>query len=370
MKIKQLTILLISLPLFLLTSCRIGNFSDIGGFNDNGPLYVYAGGSSDIIAFKLDPENSSLDKIEQRTLAGNVGSIIIDKPNKRLFASSYDRIYGFNINEDGRLSDLAGYPVYPVAANDIKEILFTHSNDYLFAVYEINSDLYGFSYSKAAGTLSPLVAGYPANLGTTVTTAKSINENGFMFYSIPTGSWYRTDINSDGSCNPSVVLGGLESNPTAVTANGRICIFRDSVSPPPYIGIYVYDFGIDSGEINTVRNFVTLIPGGNRFVSFNNPKGMLYFAHNAEPNIFSLKIYSDGNVDGAINKSPTETITDFQAMDTDPFGEFLVFSSGTAPLSYLNVKKIKNDGYPETDLYISKSAPQTITELKCFRFDN
>jgi len=154
MKIKHITVLLLSLPLFLFASCKIGNFSDIGGFNDNGPLYVYAGGSSDIMTFKLDPGNGSLERIEQRTLAGNVGSIIIDKENKRLFASSYDRIYGFNINEDGRLSDLAGYPVYPVPANEINEIIFTQSNNFLFALYEVNTDLYGFIYSKPAGILT------------------------------------------------------------------------------------------------------------------------------------------------------------------------------------------------------------------------
>ena len=368
MKIKELTILLFSFSLYLFASCKIGNFSDIGGFNDNKPLFVYAGGSTDIYTFKLDPEYSTLDKIEQRTLAGNVGSIIIDKAYKRLFAASFDRIYGFNINEDGTLSDLPGYPVYPVAANDIKEILFTYSKDFLFALYEVNTDLYGFSYSKTTGALSAL-AGYPVTLPSTVTTAGSLNFSAFMFYSTLTATWYRTDINPDGSYNSSAVLAGLESNPTAVTAYDKICIFRDSITPPPYIGIYVYNFGIDSGEINTVRNFVTMIPGGSRFAAFNNPKGMLYFTHNAEPNIFCLKIYSDGNVEDVIKKSPTSAIIDFQAMDTDPFGEFLVFSSGTAPSSQLNVMKINNEGYPDPDIYKLQSVSQTINELKCFRFE-
>ncbi len=360
--------MLSALPLFLFTSCKIGNFSDIGGFNDYGPLFVYAGGSTDILAFKLDPENGSLVKILQRSLAGNVGSIIIDKTNQRLFAASGDSIYGFNINGDGSLSDLPGYPVLPLPGISINEIIFTDINNYIFALYDTSNNFYGYSYSQASGTLTVL-GGYPVTLPSTVTTAKSINYSAFMFYSIPTGSWYRTDINPDGTYNSSTILGGLESNPTAVTAYDRICIFRDSISPPPYIGIYVYNFGIDSGEINTVRNFVNIIPGGNRFVSFNKPEEMLYFAHNAEPNIFCLKIYSDGNVDGIIKNFPTASITDFQAMEADPFGEFLVFSSGTAPSSYINIMKINRDGYPDSGLYNSQSAPQTINELKCFRFE-
>ena len=95
MNIKQLTITLLALPLLLFTSCKIGNFSDIDGFNNYGPLFVYAGGSTDILAFKLDPENGSLYKIEQRTLAGTVGSIIIDKAEKRLAKNIF---YCFLIN--------------------------------------------------------------------------------------------------------------------------------------------------------------------------------------------------------------------------------------------------------------------------------
>ncbi|MDX9800797.1 MAG: hypothetical protein RBT69_05610 [Spirochaetia bacterium] len=369
MKMTQKIFTLFSLISMLLSSCEIGNFSDIGRYNDNNPLYVYAGGSSDIIAFKLDPENGSLAKIDQKTLAGNVGSIIIDKANNRLFAASGDRISGFHINEDGKLSDLAGYPVFPVAANDIKEIIFAHSNSFLFAVYEVTSDLYGFSYSQAAGTLSPLIAGYPANLGTNVTTARSINANGFMFYSNLTNSWHRTDINPDGSYNSTTQMLNYQSSQVSAAAHDKICIFDPAVATPPFMEIYVYDFGIDSGEINIVRKFVNIPQGGSQFTSFNNPKGMLYFSHNAEPSIYCLKIHPDGNVDGMIKNFQTSTITDYQAMDTDPFGEFLLFSSGTAPYSYINAMKINNDGYPDSGLYKSQSSPQTITELKCFRFE-
>lgn len=364
-------IVFILLP--LLFSCKIGNFSDIENYGTRRNLFVFAGNDEgNLYIYAIDHESNSLSQTGSIFLSGPVSSIVADHENKRIFAASGEEIWGFDIHDYGGISTISGYPHVPDGANEINHLVFTENNSYLYAFMKSGADLYGYSHDRSAGTLSQL-PGYPVPASTDGTEdfAFSTGGNNVMLHRQSLASWYNLLFAPDGSYVSSTLLGALSSPLTASTAyDSYLCIFRDpAITPPPWVEINIHHFGEDLGEINTLRYIVDPGPlGAVSSSSFNRSKGYLYYAHSDEPGIYTLKLYIDGEVSDSADPFPTSGVTGISRIEAEPYGEYLVLSSGSYP-SRIHVMKINYEGFPDDGVASTLPASGSVTALKTMRLE-
>ncbi len=352
----------IALLPFILFSCSVGNFMDIG--NNSNTLYAFAGTSTaQFFSYRIDTESKKIESRNSMSLAGSIKSIAVDKKNNRLFVSSYSDIYGFQLYEDGGVSTLPGFPVATPVANEIDKIFFINDYNYLFVTYgSYSSDLYGYSYDQGSGNIS-LLSGYPVTLTTLPVAVHSTNGLAFMYQY---ASWYRADINSDGSFSGSTALSSVSSALTSVPAYGSyICNFHDN-GASPHVGIYIYSFGVDSAEINTPQSFVSVTPAAS-LSAFNSSYGNLFYCSTSEPLIYSIDLYNDGSINSTIKSFPTTGITAFTALNSH--GDYLLFASGSYPAN-LNLMELNSEGYPGNGISDSITVYDNINCIEFFSYND
>ena len=355
----------------LIISCTIGNFSDINRGEER--LFLYAGTAFnyDILVFEVDQKSDTLNQKSAYYTGGTINKIIFDYENKRLFAASSYDIYGFDIMDNGNLELLPGYPI--THSNIITDIVFTHNYNFLMAVTDVNTDLYGYKYSRDAGTMTPLVAGgIIGTLPESPSVLQSINSNdGFMFYSSTAAGWYMTGIDDFGNYTGSVLMTNLAGNIYASTLayNKYLVRYRSNASPPPYINTHVQLFAADTGEIGPIQTFGDNSPGGFNYSVFGEYHGKLYYSHNAETGIYTLAIDQSGNVESNPAYNPA-SYSDITVIADDPAGEYLMLASVAGMPSMLGLMKLNESGYPDSGVFSTSSINDVIVKLEFFRYEN
>ena len=344
---------------------------DIG--NNGGGLYLYALTPTELLIFQVDPDSGSLtDKGSISISAGNNTSKLIYENEKNILFISHEtsnpaRISGYQINYDGSLNFLPGYPIDFAGANAVDDFIFTADKNFLYALTSDNL-IYGFNYNSD-GSLAPTVQAVLADY--------TPPAEGFFIYDghiikNDANGWTSYTIAADGTianyANGYNLGAGAGEYPAAV--NGYI--FKLLLGAAGSNLGNSYDLDIYGIPVNTAATQISAnvtigaVAGSNvNNALVKDPDGrFLYFVSVNENNIYCIRTNTDGTIGIPINYIPTGALPGAAAIA--PGREFFFTASEDGSGGFqINIHRMNGD--LPSDTYDHSAVPEQILELIAVR---
>ena len=346
--IKLKRILTVFFVITLLSSCKIGNFMDIGnGYNDSR-LFLYVQTTNEIRIYEIDQEEGTLSEIgSPLSLTSEINNcnLVYESEKHNLFIShginpTYS-LSGYSINDDGSLSLLSGYPRTDFGVDPVDDFLFEDNKSFLYAA--AGGNIYGFVY-ESDGSLNPTA---PATWGGVNTPLegrgiemfhgylmKQDNADSNMMYTIDGGTGVITFISSPA---PNI----NSSSPGALTvSNGYVFKLEGAVPNNAYS--YSIDVpGVTTNQLSS-QSFGSVSLSSNNAIVKDPESMFLYFVSDTEDIIFCLRTNTDGTIGAIIDQVATGNAPDAAAID--PHRQYF-FTAGTdGGIGWqLNIHKMDGD---------------------------
>ena len=339
MKINRLFSVII-LTAFLI-SCKIGNFMDMGDY-DNNPLFLYALTVNELITYEIDTENGTLSFKGSITLPSiiNESKLVYENEKHNLFVSHGDSlryISGYSISDDGSLQLLSGYPFCPNGGNPVIDFIFDDNKSYLYGL--AGGSIYSFIYeadgsitSTTPSTSGTYAGGLPAHIDNYdgyIFRQDSANSN--TLYSITLGTG---ELVVQSNATPAI---NNVSTGALISSNGYICKIDGTVTPST-----INSYSI-TGAVTDPKSSVDLDTYSSNINNalIKDPESRyLYFVSNAADKIFAIRTNEDGTV-GALD--PTDDVIQTgsapNAAAIDPYKKFF-FTAGT---NGINIHRMDGD---------------------------
>ena len=358
----------------LMGSCKIGNFMDIEDRNNyDGALYLYAATSSGLLIFQVDTQTGTLSEKgtdNSITTGNNACKFVYENSKNNLFISHETtvpaRITGFDVNPDGSLDKLPGYPVGFPGANSVHDFIFTEDKRFLYA---LSSDglIYGFNYNSD-GSISPtaqiLLADYTPPI-----------EGFFMFdnhiVKNDNTGWESYSIAGDGTI-ASYLTGynlGAGTGECPAASNGYIFKLLLGAAGANLGNSYILNINNTATTAVSTSISIGAVAGSNTTNALvkDPQERFLYFVSINENNIYCLRTNTDGTIGIPIDYIPTGEKPGAAAID--PYREFFFTASGDAVLGYqINIHRMNGD-LPET-VFNNISVTDQVFELAAVRYNN
>ena len=367
MKTNKIYTALLFIPLII--SCKIGNFMDIGD-NNYGALYLYALTSSELLIYNVDKESGLLSDNGSDTGISSVTNIckfVYEKEKNNLFISHGTNPYyisGYNVNSDGSLSLLPGYPV-SFNANSVDDYIFTDDRQFLYALCS-DGQIYGFYYNSD-GSLSPTSQ---ISFSDYTPPAEGFLTFGGYLLKNDTNGWRSYSVAADGTIatylmNYSLGAGGGEY---PAEANGYIFKLLLGAGGSNYG--YSYNLNINDIAPTTITN--ALVVGANGGSTTYNAlvkdplQRFLYFVSVNEDNIYCLRTNTDGSIGTTIDYIPTGVLPGAAAIDPERAFFFTASEDGGGGYQ-INIHRMNGD-LPESTYNIRSGMPGQVLELAAVRY--
>ena len=367
--LKKIIIFLLSLS--LLSSCRIGDFADIGNHNYGG-LYLYTLTASELKIYQIDTESGTLSDKGSMSIsaANNSCKFVYENEKNNLFISHETanpaKISGYNINDDGSLDILPGYPVEFPGAASVDDFIFSGDKRFLYALTSDNL-IYGFNYNSN-GSISPTAQGILNDY--TPPAEGFFNFDGHLIKNDSNG-WTSYSIAGDGTianyANGYNLGAGTGEYPAV--ANGYI--FKLLLGAAGSNLGNSYNLDVHGIPVNTAASKITdnvtigAVGGSNTNNALvkDPAQRYLYFVSINENNIYCIQTNTDGTM------VPTDYIATGElpnAAAIDPNREFFFTASEDGVGGFqLNIHRMNGD--LPSDTYDHTAVSEQILELIAVR---
>ena len=368
LKLKYFTTVLILSAVLL--SCKIGNFMDIGNNFYNTPLFLYVQTVNELRIYEIDTENGTLNDKGSFPLISELNNcnLLYENEKKLLFVSHGNNpaysISAFNINGDGSLDLISGYPRTDFTVDPVEDFLFENNKSFFYAI--AGGNIYGFVY-ESNGFINPTA---PATWGGVNTPLegrgieiydgylmKQDNADSNMMYSIDSGTG-----NLGAPVNPAPEI-DRSSLGALIVSNGYV--YKLSGGMPNWVYAYSIDVpGVTTNQISGEAFGSVAVSSNNAFV--RDPEGrFLYFVSDTENIIFCFRTNTDGSIGSAIDEITTGMAPSAAAID--PYRQFF-FTAGNDGGWQINIHRMGGD-LPENS-YDHISIPDQIFELYAVRYSD
>lgn len=364
MKINRLFTTII-LTAFLI-SCKIGNFMDMGDYDDN-PLFLYALTINELIAYEIDTDNGTLSEMNRIGMPSIANSckLVYEKEKDNLYVShGTDPYYisAYDIKDDGDL-DIIGSP-YSMGSNSVFNFIFDSNKSFLFAL--AGPFIYGFEY-LSDGSIVP-TAQATLNEFTGGPTADLVMYDGYLFkhdanpwrsYTIDSGTGFLSFFNEPAPPVDAAIPGA------AITSGGYL--YKLSGGIPNNIYSYSLDIPANTSSQISNQTFGSVSLSTNNSLIRDPESRFLYFVSDTDSMIYGFRTNTDGTVGAIIDTIATGPSPNAAA--ADPYKQFFFTASTDGSGGYqINIHRMNND-LPE-NTYDNTGSSVEILELLAVRGDN